>query len=115
MCSIIQNGDNYRGISVVGRGVFANDEDGIAYAGQHRDGYACGLGVLKYYNGNKVYAEYGPDGWYDGRYFVRWANGSTFYFLYERGERKADDARSPTALASSKARPARRTTRACLR
>ena len=45
MSSIIREGDTFHGISVFGRGVFT-DEDGRTYAGQHSDGYACGLGVL---------------------------------------------------------------------
>ena len=32
------------------------------YAGQCKDGYACGLGVLTWPDGSKYYAEYGPDG-----------------------------------------------------
>ena len=42
MSSIIRRGDTYHGISVDGRGVFT-DEYGTTYAGQHKDGYACGL------------------------------------------------------------------------
>jgi hypothetical protein len=54
MSSILQNGDNYHGISVFGRGVFTNDEDGETYAGQCKDGHACGLGVATWsYNGYK--------------------------------------------------------------
>ena len=87
--SIIHNGDTFHGISVVGRGVFTNDEfDGRTYAGQHRDGYTCGLGVVTLFDGSKVYAEYGPDGKYDGRYFIRHADGGTGYSLFERGEYK---------------------------
>jgi hypothetical protein len=88
MSSIIRLGDTFHGICVFGRGVFPNDEHGTTYAGQYRDGYACGLGVLTYFNGYKVYAEHGPDGQYDGRYLDRWADGTTGYYLYERGERK---------------------------
>jgi hypothetical protein len=92
MSSIINNGDTYRGISVFGRGVFAHDEDGRTwtYAGQCKDGYACGLGVVTYSGGSKVYAEYGPDGKYDGRNLGRWDIGTTWYFLFERGKRKAN-------------------------
>ena len=87
--SIIHNGDTFHGISVVGRGVFTNDEfDGRTYAGQHRDGYTCGLGVVTLFDGSKVYAEYGPDGKYDGRNLDRYASGNTYYRLFERGERK---------------------------
>jgi hypothetical protein len=89
MSSIIRYGDTYHGISVFGRGVFTNDEyGGYTYAGQIRDGHACGLGVLTNSSGSKVYAEYGPNGQCDGRHLVRWANGGTFYYLYERGEEK---------------------------
>ena len=86
MPSIIRYGDTYHGISVDGRGVLTNDEHGRrTYAGQHRDGYACGLAVVTYPSGSKDYAEYGPDGQFDGRYFGRSANGTTGYRLYERG------------------------------
>jgi hypothetical protein len=92
MSSIIRDGDTFHGISVFGRGVFTNDEDGrVTYAGQHRDGYACGLGVATSSDGSngwKVYAEHGPDGKYDGRRLVCWADGRTLYFLFERGEQK---------------------------
>ena len=90
MSSIIRDGDTFHGISVFGRGVFTNGEDGITttYAGQHRDGYACGLGVATWSNGYKVYAEHGPDGHFDGRYLYRIADGVNFYRLYERGEPK---------------------------
>jgi hypothetical protein len=82
-------GDTFHGISLFGRGVFTNDErGGRTYAGQHRGGHACGLGVATYFNGTKVYAERGPDGKFDGRYLDRWANGHTAYRLYERGKRK---------------------------
>ena len=86
MPSIIRYGDTYHGISVDGRGVFTNDEHGRrTYAGQHRDGYACGLGVTTWSNGYKNFAEYGPDGQYNGRCLDRWAAGGTEYRLYERG------------------------------
>jgi hypothetical protein len=86
MSSIIEDGDTYHGISVFGRGVFAHDEYGRIYAGQCKDGYACGLGVLTYFDGStKEYAEHGPDGKCDGRYLLRIADGHTFYYLYERG------------------------------
>jgi hypothetical protein len=87
MSSIIRDGDTYRGISVDGRGVFTDDKwGGRTYAGQHRDGHACGLGVLTYSDGTKVYAEHGPDGQYDGRHLWRHADGNTVYCLFERGE-----------------------------
>jgi hypothetical protein len=88
MSSIIRDGDTYHGISVFGRGVFSNDEHSETYAGQHRDGHACGLGVVTWSNGHKEYAEHGPDGDWDGRYLRRWTNGNTAYFLYERGKEK---------------------------
>jgi hypothetical protein len=87
MSSIIRDGDTFHGISVFGRGVFTNDKNArVTYAGQYRDGHACGLGVTTNYNGTKVYAEHGPDGKFDGRCLDRWAHGDTYYFLYERGE-----------------------------
>jgi hypothetical protein len=86
MSSIIRLRDTYPGISVAGRGVFTKDTyGGRTYAGQCRDGHACGLGVLTYSSGSKKYAEHGPDGQYDGRYLDRWAHGATGYGLYERG------------------------------
>jgi hypothetical protein len=88
MSSIIRFGDTYHGISVFGRGVLTNDEHGDTYAGQCKDGYACGLGVATLSNGSKVYAEHGPDGQCDGRYLYRYADVHTSYFLWERGERK---------------------------
>ena len=92
MSSIIRKTDTYHGISVFGRGVFTNDKHGRTYAGQCKDGYACGLGVVTYSNGTKVYAEHGPDGQFDGRYLDRWAHGDTRYSLFERGKVK-DSAR----------------------
>jgi hypothetical protein len=86
MSSIIRRGDTFHGSCVFGRGVFTDDTYGT-YAGQYRDGYACGLGVLTWPSGRKTYAEHGPDGQCDGRYLVRWAGG-TRYNLYERGKRK---------------------------
>jgi hypothetical protein len=89
MSSIIRNGDTYHGISVFGRGVFTNAKYfGRTYAGQIRDGHACGLGVLTWSGGTKEYAEHGPDGKYDGRNLGRWTNGNTDYRLYERGKPK---------------------------
>ena len=86
--SIIKEGWTFRGISVFGRGVFRDDKLGRTYAGQCRDGYACGLGVLTWSNGHKVYAEHGPDGKYDGRCLGRFAHGDTYYYLYKRGKQK---------------------------
>ena len=89
MSSIIRRGDTFHGIRVESRGVFTNDEwGGRTYAGQCKDGYACGLGVLTRSNGSKVYAEYGPDGQWDGRNLDRFADGDAFYFLWERGKSK---------------------------
>jgi hypothetical protein len=86
MSSIIRDGDTYHGISVFGRGVFKHGRR--TYAGQCKDGYACGLGVLTTSFGSKIYAEHGPDGKSDGRNLWRFANGDTNYRLYERGKRK---------------------------
>jgi hypothetical protein len=88
MSSIIRVGDTFHGISVDGRGVF-KDKYGWTYAGQCKDGYACGLGVLTYSDGGKEYAEHGPDGQFDGRDLWRWVDGdSTYYTLYELGKQK---------------------------
>ncbi len=88
MASIIRDGDTFHGISVSGRGVFTNKR-GLTYAGQHKDGHACGLGALTYSNGDKEYAEHGPDGKFDGRNLFRYAYGRTdYYCLYERGKQK---------------------------
>ncbi len=92
MSSIIRDGDAYHGISVESRGVFTN-EYGVTYAGQCRDGYACGLGVLTTSDGDKEYAEHGPDGWCDGRYLLRSAFRDTWYRLYERSGKQKDYAR----------------------
>jgi hypothetical protein len=88
MSSIIRRGWTYHGISVFGRGVVANDESSMTYAGQCKDGYACGLGVLTYSRGSKEYAEHGPDGQFDGRCVYRDADGYTIYRLFECGEEK---------------------------
>jgi hypothetical protein len=88
MSSIIRDGDTFHGISVFGRGVFTNDEDGTTYAGTCKDGHACGLGVTTYSDGEKVYAEHSPDGKFDGRYLDRHEDGDTYYVLFERGEDK---------------------------
>jgi hypothetical protein len=88
MSSIIWNGATFHGIIVFGRGVFTNDKHDQTYAGQIRDGYACGLGVLTWSSGSKAYAEHGPDGKYDGRCLGRFSHGDTGYRLYERGEAK---------------------------
>ena len=89
MCSIIMHGHTFLGISVVGRGVFINDKyGGRTYAGQCKDGYACGLGVLTWPDGRKDYAEHGPNGQFDGRLLIRYVSGHTLYRLYERGKLK---------------------------
>jgi hypothetical protein len=89
MSSIIREGDTFHGISVFGRGVFTHDLFfGMTYAGQCKDGHACGLGVLSFSPGLKTYAEHGPDGQYDGRCLIRRFNGDTWHRLYERGEEK---------------------------
>ena len=92
MSSIIRDGDTFHGISVFGRGVFTHNGNGIVtYAGQIRDGYACGLGVLtgtNSFGGIKVYAEHGSDGKCDGRNLNRSANRNTGYRLFERGKQK---------------------------
>jgi hypothetical protein len=87
MSSILRRGDTFRGVSVDGCGVFKSGY-GSTYAGQHRNGYACGLAVVTLSNGAKDYAEHGPDGWSDGRYLSRWTNGNAFYRLFERGTEK---------------------------
>ena len=97
MSSIIRRGGTFYGasmlsasvtplgdISVFCLGVFT-DVYGWTYAGQCKDGYACGLGVTTWPNGSKGYAEYGPDGHFDGRNLGRWADGDTWYSLFERG------------------------------
>ena len=88
MSSIIRDGDTYHGISVFGRGVFKDKYGHMTYAGQCKDGYACGLGVVTHSKGCKVYAEHGPDGQFDGRCFDRWTDGTIDYRLFERGKRK---------------------------
>jgi hypothetical protein len=89
MSSIIRLRDTFHGISVFGRGVFTDDKwGGRTYAGQCKDGCACGLGVLTYSGGSKTYAEHGPDGQFDGRWLWRTADGGTNYDLFERGKSK---------------------------
>jgi hypothetical protein len=91
MSSIIFDGDTFHGISVFGRGVFTHEtEHGIrrTYAGQNKDGHACGLSVVTWGDGRKFYEERGPDGNRDGRGFIRMGHGDTYYSLYERGEAK---------------------------
>jgi hypothetical protein len=91
MSSMIRDGNTFHGTSVRlwtrRLGVFT-DEYGNSFAGQHKDGYACGLGLLTRSFGTKEYAEYGPDGQYDGRCLDHSVNGHTAYELYERGESK---------------------------
>jgi hypothetical protein len=92
MSSIIRNGVTIRGISVDGRGVFTEGRaDVVAYAGQHKDGYACGLGLTTFSGGDQGYAEHGPYGKFDGRCLRRYTYGNTSYTaysLYERGKEK---------------------------
>ncbi len=90
MSSTKRYGDTFsHGISVFGRGVFTDDEHGMPYAGQCKDGHACGLGVATHRNGYKFYAEHGPDGEGDGRCLGRDADGNISYRLYERSREKA--------------------------
>jgi hypothetical protein len=120
MSSIIKNGDTFStGLSsrVFGLGVFVRrygydiGYEDRTYAGQHKDGYACGLGktTVSYYRSCDIgsteeYAEHGPDGNFDGRCFLHSAgihnldtstgaytseSDNNAYSLYERGERKA--------------------------
>jgi hypothetical protein len=91
MSSIIRYGETYHGISVFGRGVFAND--GHTFAGQHRDGHACGLGMATWPDWYKTYAEHGRNGKFDGRCLRRYDDGDTDYYLFERGEPKDFDTR----------------------
>jgi hypothetical protein len=88
MSSIIRDGDTFHGISVFGRGVFKDKYGHMTYAGQCKDGYACGLGAVTYSRRSKQYAEHGPDGQFDRRRLDRWADGDTHYRLFERGEQK---------------------------
>jgi hypothetical protein len=90
MSSIIRAGDTFHGVSVDSRGVFKHHYGIATYAGQCRDGYACGLGVLTWSNGSKYYAEHGPDGQCDGRRLDRDAHGDTAYRLFERDGKQKD-------------------------
>ncbi len=45
--------------------------------------------MLTYSSGHKEYAEHGTHGYFDGRYLGRWADGDTWYRLYERRKLKA--------------------------
>ena len=85
--SIVRHGYTLRGIGVVDRGVFT-DRAGETYAGQIKDGFACGVGVTGC-TGSKIYAEHGPDGEFDGRYMDKSSSGMfTGYVVFERGARK---------------------------
>ncbi len=54
-------------------------------------GYSSSIRTLRSGpNRYKAYAEHGPDGQFDGRYLLRYADGGTRYFLYERGALKDD-------------------------
>ena len=84
----------FRGNGDRGLGVFT-DEHGNSYAGQHKDGYACGLAVLSGYPGRtkvstKEYAEFGPNGQVEGRCMYQLANGGLVWCMIERGESKAN-------------------------
>jgi hypothetical protein len=79
-----RGGSTFQGISVGDRGVFT--AHGETYAGQFRDGYACGLGVLDL-DGSKIYAEHGLDGT-SGRYLELDANGIAVYIRFEHGGTK---------------------------
>ena len=116
MSSIIRDGSAFHGISVAGRGVFTSDKYGMTYAGQYRDGYACGLGVFTGF-GSKEYAEYGLDGKHDGRSMHHEDNLQTEYALYERGRRISHSLATvcTVAAACTATGPARRTIRASLR
>ena len=39
-------------------------------------------------DGDKVYAEHGPDGKFDRRCLRRWTDGTTWYRMFERGKAK---------------------------
>jgi hypothetical protein len=84
--SIVCGGGAFHGTSVSGYGVFVYDGF-ITYAGQHRGGFACGLGVATW-SQSQIYGEHDPDGNYHGRYVDHWNDGGTGYWLYERGEPK---------------------------
>ena len=85
--SIVRNGYTFRGTGVVDRGLFT-DRSGETYAGQIKDGFACGLGVTAC-SGSIIYAEHGPDGKFDGRYLDKSTSGMfTGYIVFERGVRK---------------------------
>ena len=87
MSSIIMRGSTFHGISVFGRGAFTGWVGiAVTYAGQYKDGCACGLGVATHSDGDKEYADYDPDGKCGGRYLRRWADGLTVYNLYKRGK-----------------------------
>jgi hypothetical protein len=88
MSSIIRRGETCHGISVDGRGVFKDKYGHMTYAGQCKDGYACGLGVATHSSGSKEYAEHGPDGKCGGRHLDRRAYGTTWYRMYERGKQQ---------------------------
>jgi hypothetical protein len=90
--SIIRIGSTFHGIRVESRGVFTHDEHGLTYAGQCKDGHACGLGVTTWSCGAKEYAEHGPDGECDGRWLGRFTDGDTWYYLFERGKEKEERA-----------------------
>jgi hypothetical protein len=69
--------DTYIGISTDGRGVFNHENGGRTYAGQCRDGHACGLGVFTGSSGDKEFAEHCPDEQDDGRHLCCFSYGLT--------------------------------------
>lgn len=85
--SIKINDVPYHGIGVCDCGVFT--AYGSTYAGQIRDGYACGLGVLDHGGGYKIYAEYGPYGKQDGRHLDRY-EGAAGYIMFDRCMQKEE-------------------------
>ena len=85
--SIRASGYTLYGVGCSDNGVFKDYKNGVTYAGQMRDGHACGLGVLDFGNGHKIYAEYGPYGEDDGRHLDRYGT-SADYTVFERGRYK---------------------------
>ncbi len=114
MSSIIRETDTFHGISVFGRGMFT-DEFGFSYAGQCKDGYACGLGVYMYSDGYKEYAEHGPTGSATGGAWAAMPSGAPATACTSAASRRSTHTCSPTAAARTTTWTARRTIRACLR
>jgi hypothetical protein len=80
-------GSTYRGTAEGEYGVFTNNNSGNVYAGRIADGYAR-VGVRTATNGNTWFAECDADGKWHGRYLQCYADGDTWYFLCEHGNRK---------------------------